>query len=546
MAKALTINNHTVTQEIRDHLMPELLERYSRYQKIHTRRTGNTLTIKLMRAPDGRAQMTLNRNARGTVQARNCPWDGSHVHALNHAAHGLCQQVQEEIARWVERRYRGRITRHLLNNPIQALALAGQISQLAGDVVAQAVVAMEPAPEYNYEQRAQKNQEIYRRIKELFDPDLMAAVRKARSHQQPGYDRNAPCLDSYNNAVPSRPAFTAVMRDNPALARFALTSILPLDQYRQGFANPEEITRATRQTLGLSGPRWTIFARLGANPISPQVSRKDQIVNNATGAIPHEPDTIILNPDSIQALARAVETIHQANRPGADNASARHLIDQYRSTAVMAHNAAEQKAWTHGDPWRRWVQLAGQFLDQTDDKNIQNELRTIVDAFRYHLDNDLPWRPTDWPALVRRAERWHDQMNRKRSKEYLDSLRQANWDSLIADFQERLLTAQAVTNGFRLHQVALHMHNCLTSFVTRCQNGTARIFVLNSPRGEIEAAVELRRDSARTQDWQVGQIEKRGRLAPSSPHQTLARHLCRAYNEAQRQQTQNTSEEVQP
>ena len=69
-------------------------------------------------------------------------------------------------------------------------------------------------------------------------------------------------------------------------------------------------------------------------------------------------------------------------------------------------------------------------------------------------------------------------------------------------------------------------------------------YTLRAPDVIKRSAAELRRANANSKTWKVGQIERRGQLAPASAHQTLARHLCQAYNQAQRDNQTDQQQEA--
>lgn len=273
------------------------------------------------------------------------------------------------------------------------------------------------------------------------------------------------------------------------------------------------MTRATRETLGLEGRVWSSFDRCGANPLP---------LARASGRVD-------LESEPVEKLRLVLSARHQANPQGVPDRMLRQVIDRHGETSY----AAAHSPWSRGDAWQRWTHLLCRYLRQEQPDPYR--LHAVVDCMLHHFEQDLPWPAArHWEDYYRRSQRWHEELYRRRSREREEELRATDWDSLIPELAAGGLTAQAVTNGYRLHRLGEHLHNCLGVFVPRCAAGRSRIFVINTPGGEIAAVAELRKEQGEA--WRVGQVERRGNYRPSAAERYLARRLCQEYNRAEQAQ----------
>ena len=309
----------------------------------------------------------------------------------------------------------------------------------------------------------------------------------------------------YNHVARNYQVFQQVEHDAPNVMRFLGRHILTRrDQRPIRFKNAEHLTRTVRETIEADGPDWKILTRLGWDN--------------------HPYDNLSEYAGRIRIGAKA---IRDANQPQSS------IRLQAEIMAMTQHHQfyQENHRWRHGNPWRAWIHLLGQAMNHGEpppgfDTNhryqgsIEQTIRTIDDALRWHIINQQPWGPTDWHSYVRRSDRWHDQQRARNKDDQQEKIKNSRWDSLMQDTVMGDLTVHPVTTGTELQNVAQEMGNCLINYRTRCENGNERIFLFKEA-GSIIAAGELMKVGGA---WNPGQLE--------GPKKNHLRALPRAVNAA--------------
>ena len=272
----------------------------------------------------------------------------------------------------------------------------------------------------------------------------------------------------------------------------------------------ERITREVRNDLSLTKAQWKLFTRIGA----------------------------VVDPETTKSAMKAVS---EANRPKVPDKILAGAAWQYNKHTLFAEAQSRQgeNRWRHGDPWRAWIHLLQTYLGNAErnpkefthqDSPGFMELTRAGDALAWHVGNQQPWRLTDLDSYRRRTQRWHQEIQREENQERARSLLETNWDSMVREVTVLKKRVKAVTNGMELANLGREMHNCLGSFVSACEQGQARIFVVKNSQGTVEAALEIQRHKDR---WRTGQVETQRGKPGKEVHRQIATRVRNMYQQAQ-------------
>ena len=169
------------------------------------------------------------------------------------------------------------------------------------------------------------------------------------------------------------------------------------------------------------------------------------------------------------------------------------------------HKWASESTWTEGCVWDGWIHIIQRWAasDEPEKRVTGTQLHNVADAFRWHVEQELPWPRATWRQYQQRSRRWHDNRVRQARERHKQEIAQAVWTSEVTELKIGNTTATAITSATRLAEMGAAMRNCLDSYWRRCLGGTSRIFVL-SRGGKTEAAGELHLYMDR---WEIGQVE---------------------------------------
>ena len=339
-------------------------------------------------------------------------------------------------------------------------------------------------------------------------------VKRVRELLEPPGDRSLPSPNAYNWAVLNRRTLAELDRTAPGMAQYY--GQVCWDRSREPERmHPGQIVAAVREQTGLSGSEWKAFCRIGPGRLLWSDVRSED------------------HGKYVRLVCRAVS---EANQPRASR-------ERLESLTFIGREYQHYRnaPWQHGDPWQAWTKLLGRYLDPEQPEGHgdglpgphplreYDQLRRVMDAFRHHVDNNLPWGPGSWETLVNRSERWHRRMQEERA--FPQEQRALSWESDLEEFQDGELTVSPVRTGQELFLLGREMNNCLGSYALRCHRGETRIFRI-SRDGRTLAAAEIARQDGWRPGWRPGQVEapQRGRVEPEAL--ALARKLPEMYTGA--------------
>ena len=353
------------------------------------------------------------------------------------------------------------------------------------------------------------NNLVYRQI---IDHEWLKTIKGIYSD-----NRSDQALTFYNATIKNRIAVNQVNQDQPNVAKYYITFLARERCKMRARETPEKITRAVREDTGLNGYAWRLFTKYGTpwiNGITHE-SRKNQEERSSL-------------------LTDLYGTLAAVNAGNITSEKTHHV---YR-TAITSANCREN-SWTQGDPEKARLHVIKEFVKTPGTPENSYQLHTVIDALEWYIENDLPWRQTNWDAYLRRSKQWHAMILEVRDEEQTEQLRNQQWNSLVKNHTRRDLEARAVDNGYDLMLAGKRLHNCIASYTKKCAAGNSRIFlIIRKGKDEIGAA-ELTRPAGRKR-WSRGQVQIRGQKKPGEAAIRLVEEICAKYNEAESAVTEKT------
>ena len=330
---------------------------------------------------------------------------------------------------------------------------------------------------------------------EMMDPEVRQETQKLfyREHQKTW---DTPSTTSYNTIAINWEPMRKMAETDAGIRSYYCQSLSVFHQEPQKLAHPGQIITQVKEDLGLRHAEWQVFKKLGPEKFG-------------RGEDPAE---------YRQKVKYACRAIADANRPEASRDTIQNVADMHEQ-----HQFYAEAEWSHGDPWTAWTALINRYL-QNDEPRIY-QIRNAEDALRGHIQDDIPWGPGTWKTLRERAERWHQTLQ---DKEAQWEKEEPPWDTLLGETKVDGITFIPVTNANKLISMGNEMNNCIGTYRTKCREGTVRVFYMRK-KGRTTTALELVKNG---DQWNLGQIENRGRRTPGEKTLKAAHKLAEAYTKA--------------
>ncbi len=463
-------------------------------------------TLRILVGRRGRASLTVTRNKDGTLSCRSPhAWHGPGTRILDSAAlhfndlrRLLTCRTMEQVIRATPRRNLARA----LADPYNARMMSERAMKTAGKIFAESFA------------QAQNNGRTLDVNPERIIPLVNNILRKkfldretldlAQAYLCPSYaERNQVTFREYNLAAVNLRTFRLLRRDQPHVLRFFCRMMMNRDRERTRAGTPGAVVHQVREKLGLyrHPARWRYFVR-------------------GLGLAPHEEHGAAGDPE--RRIRRNLRVLDEINLPQAGDDLLKRVVENL-SHVSREENPAHYRAWIRmlRGYVRYWME--GRQVEVEEYRRM-SDLRGAQDALHHTIQHGGGWNTADWELTVRRSEAWHEWVRENRERELLA----LTWDSRLGETRLGDVTARPVTTGRELVDLGRAMGNCLGSFVTRCSQGSDRIFTLWE-KGELAAAAQLTRHRDR---WQPGQLEAPRRSRPPEAYHRLHRELAELYNGA--------------
>lgn len=153
-------------------------------------------------------------------------WNWEPASAWNHAQNELLRQIKREISDWMLPGSRRKAAAGILQEVFPASELAVAVNRMAEAVLKESVSRLDPPAPPDGNDREKARRKIHRQLQNLYDPELLAALRKLLATSFPAR-QPYPTPEQYNCARRSREALRQVVQDNPALAASPCTLSCP-------------------------------------------------------------------------------------------------------------------------------------------------------------------------------------------------------------------------------------------------------------------------------------------------------------------------------
>ena len=322
-------------------------------------------------------------------------------------------------------------------------------------------------------------------------------------------------LVRHNSLAVNQKVFRKLIQSSPNTFRYYLHYVLVHMQTHQVFQHPGEVVTLVREHTGFTPAEWKQFCRIPGPTKASSAGWENTPRDIADGC----------------RLLAAV------NRPRASRPNLAAVMEMGHRTRIFQdggpHAHPRRRPYgqqDQGAPWTAWVRTVNRFLDARDGlPRNRTALYRVADTLEGHVENNLPWEPGSWRAMVARSDRWHTEMLERNTLQAYPGAREATWDSPLGETRVGEFTASPVTTGQELLSLGASMRNCLGSYWDKCAEGQLLIFTI-SLQGEISAAAELRNEDG---EWRLGQVEAPGRKRLAAGAVEAARTLAERCNQTE-------------
>ena len=307
----------------------------------------------------------------------------------------------------------------------------------------------------------------------------------------------------YNCVVLNPSIFRELHASSPYPAKYYLLQIADQSPNPTTLKHPGQVIREVKEQLNLTPAEWSYFCR-----------------------IPHPYRTMPGQPTIPEQIRQSMNMLVELNVPEASN-----TVLESLTNSIYHHDIFRHANWEPGDPFLAWIQTMRQYLLATTEYQRQNaphelpepsqnppgqnqpgphavpmdepqqelppelairSLWSVADALKGHIDAEQPWGPGNWPNLLARSNRWHQELDRQIQNTPLPTPSQdLSWTSLISSHiskdGDQTIELRALTTGRELIQAARDLHNCLRAYSQRCSQNRSRIFTVHQD-GKLVAA----------------------------------------------------------
>ena len=179
-------------------------------------------------------------------------------------------------------------------------------------------------------------------------------------------------------------------------------------------------------------------------------------------------------------------------------------------------------AWVKLDTMRHIIQEAeNRLLEESLDHFVANELIDVL-TWLAAVDPVLDHNQTrkGWEYLVKTAVKWQADL------EEHETYQKLRWHSALPKVMIQGRAVEPVVDAWALRRLALSQRHCADSFIEDCLNGTARIFVISNPDGEVSATLRL---TSMDKVWIVSEVKGFANSEPSSAIIKLGMKISQLY-----------------
>ena len=498
------------TRRAVDHMklaaMPDIQAELADWKFITYRETGGRRILEIMKGPEGPAALTVTAMPDRTVRVLNNGVETNGNLTPDEGTLGICAKNCIKAA----------LIAHTLTNmpggpPSTGTLFSSSLSGAADD--ATYTIWEEIRDRKQFPQWVKQEDE---RNLDFVTSHLITNKEISWLTSQLKYGRDKPSSREYNAVAINLEVIKEAEESAPNVLRYYLNQIANSHTEPVKLAHAGEIISAVKEATGLSGSQWKTFTKI---PYEAWEQRENAAM-------------------STTAMSRICHVFAQANTAIKSKERAINLI-AVLGRPINLRMLSDDMEWSHGDPRQPWANLTREYLPlyKSDSfmayDHAHRQAEHIADAIRDTVSNNQPWGKGNWETLVKRADNWAADRNRRQQRESVlraQRIAETKWESLIDATCSGDYTFRAVTTGQGLMDLGEEMNNCLANFYTHCKNGDTRIFEVRR-EDALVAAVELHQSG---NGWEVGQMEGPRRSACPRKVKTGANELRDRYNEAAR------------
>ena len=508
MPDALTRRLELIAR-INDQISPQVTQAHA-HDIAFNITTAPTPVLKLFPDRNGRALYTMRRRRDGTLHLRHTPAVEPPLFIMDLAKRAYQEQLSIITMELFNRTIRSPLKHELTYAIARAKGSAKHISDamrsIADTILGQSATSYTVDGVSEPFQHRKQRATINRALQDHLVDHTILGLAGLRYHASENSTSQV-TFHQYNDFALNASTYEKMVLEAPQVLT-AFRNISHNNQQLLKLPTPDHITQIVREAFQLTPAQWRILTR------TPYTST-------------YEPE------QHIAVLRTGIRLLHDVNIPVTTPGFANAIIKMHeRHTWALNH----PPTWPYGDVWRTWVHIFHQAIAnqeqspqkphyyQSDQRHV--DLTTILDAFIYSVQKDLPWGHTDWASHLRRAQRIHQRMVDEIDFRRTNPESLANWQSLVDSVQIDDYEVTAINDGISVMNLATSMHNCLARYIADCQHGRLRIFTI-SKKQRLAAAFALNREARR---WAVWQVEKPNSRSAHPEHIAVAVKFADHYN----------------
>jgi hypothetical protein len=184
-------------------------------------------------------------------------------------------------------------------------------------------------------------------------------------------------------------------------------------------------------------------------------------------------------------------------------------------------------AWVKLETMRHIIEEAeNRLLEGALDHFVENELIDVL-TWLAAVDPVLDHNQTKkgWEYLYKSAAKWKVDIEEKETYQKL------RWHSALPKIMIQGRAVEPVVDAWALRRIALSQRHCGDSFIEDCLNGTARIFVISNPDGEVSATLRL---TTMDKVWIVSEVKGYANSEPLPEIENLGEYVAQLYTKQAR------------
>ena len=525
-------NIYTAIRKTIERARPDVTSRIGKWTLLRIVRKPRSLTLQAMVNERGEPILSLEKRTNGTISFREYGEENYQTHpsfGMGDIRNKMLWFITEEIVRAMQRHAEHALSWEAFDsyNRMIKSRIKEEASRLFEEAIvpheeqnADPVISTRNINKKNFKQKATDIMNAH-----FFDQHVIDMGKSILGLTQIS-------MPTYNALILNKKMFRELHKASPNTAIHYLRNVLNPRAKPVKFKHPGQVVQLVKNDLKLTPAEWGYFCRI-SQPSYDFSGNKNISVH----------------------IRQRMRMLAKINQPQVDSETLKYIIYE-----LYIHDFFQSVRWGQGDASATWTNILSQylkaFLEYTKSNNgspvpenlLVDHLHNVSDALRGYIEEELPWGPGDWENILARSDRWHQELNDRRQRDFERQQMEAGspdkppnidatWVSLIPDQLVDDIRFKPLCTSRELQQAASLMNNCLHTYSQKCERNNSRVFTVHRNTRTV-AAAEL----VRTGDiWQVGQVEGCMRRRPSEKIRQAVRKIRDTYQEAyDRQKAEQT------